>query len=315
MYFICGEEPLQVMESADAIRAAARQQGFSEREVMDVETGFDWNMLLDAGNSLSLFAEQRILELRIPTGKPGKQGGQALVDYAERPAEDAVLIITSGKLEGATKNSKWFKALDSAGAIIQCWPVKPAELPGWIQQRLRSRGISADDEGVRLLAERVEGNLLAAAQEVEKLLLLYGEGRLNAEQIAGAVSDSARYNIYDLVDTAVAGDLALSLRMLNGLRHEGTEPTLVLWALSREIRQLTDMASSGQPVEAAMATARIWDNRKPLVRKALQRRSSRGWQALLKRCGKVDRTIKGVETGRPWDELFTLTRQLATIKV
>lgn len=311
IYFIHGDEPLQQMEAADAIRARARELGYSEREVMDVETGFDWNLLLDAANSMSLFAEQRILELRMPTGKPGKQGAQVLLDYAQRPAEDAVLIISSGKLDGSSKNTKWFKALDQAGAIIQCWPVVVPELARWIEQRMKIRGIIASPEAVALLAERVEGNMLAAAQEIEKLYLLHGEGRLDIEQMTAAVADSARYNIYDLVDSALTGDLTRTTRIVSGLKSEGVEPVLALWALSREIRSLTSMAESGMSVDAAMAKARIWDNRKVLVRKALSRHSETRWKQFLKRCARIDRVIKGVEPGRPWDELLMLSSQIA----
>lgn len=311
IYFIHGDEPLQQMEVADAIRGHAREQGYSEREVMDADTSFDWNLLLDAANSMSLFAEQRILELRMPSGKPGKQGAQVLHDYAQRPADDAVLIISSGKLEGSSKNSKWFKALDQAGVIIQCWPVAVPELPRWIEQRLQARGIIASRDAVALLAERVEGNMLAAAQEIEKLYLLHGDGQLNIEQMTAAVADSARYNIYDLVDSALSGDLPRTTRIVGGLKSEGVEPVLALWALSREIRSLTSMAESGMSPDAAMARAKIWDNRKALVRKALSRHSETRWKQFLKRCARIDRVIKGVEPGRPWDELLMLSSQIA----
>lgn len=311
IYFIYGDEPLQQMEVADAIRARARELGFSEREVMDVETGFDWNLLLDAGNSMSLFAEQRILELRLPTGKPGKQGAQVLLDYAQRPADDAVLIISSGKLEGSSKNTKWFKTLDQAGVVIQCWPVAVHELPRWIEQRMQVRGIIASPEAIALLSERVEGNMLAAAQEIEKLYLLFGEGHLDIEQMTTAVADSARYNIYDLVDSVLTGDLPRTTRIVSGLKSEGVEPVLALWALSREIRTLTSIAESGMSQDAAMAKARVWENRKALVRKALSRHSESRWKLFLKRCARIDRVIKGVEPGRPWDELLMLSSQIA----
>lgn len=223
IYFVSGDEPLQVMESADRIRAEARKRDYTEREVMDVDAQFDWNQLLDAGNSLSLFAEKRILELRLPTGKPGKVGSKILQEYAQRPADDAVLIISSGKLDGSAKNTKWFKTLDQQGVVIQCWPVNTEQLPGWINQRLQSKGIAADREAVQLLADRVEGNLLAAAQEVDKLFLLHGAGKLNFEQIASAVADSARYNIYDLVDSALGGDVERTSRIVGGLKNEGVE--------------------------------------------------------------------------------------------
>lgn len=311
IYFICGDEPLQVMESADRIRVEARKRDFTEREVMDVDAQFDWNQLLDAANSLSLFAEKRILELRLPSGKPGKVGSKILQEYAQRPADDAILIISSGKLEGSSKNTKWFKTLDQQGIIIQCWPVNTEQLPGWINQRLQSKGIAADREAVQLLSDRVEGNLLAAAQEVDKLFLLYGAGKINFEQTASAVADSARFNIYDLVDSALAGDVARTARIIGGLKNEGVEPVLMLWALSREVRLIARISEAAMSADAAMAKQRVWENRKALIRKALSRHSAARWKLFLKRCAKIDKVIKGVEQGRAWDELLMLSTQIA----
>ena len=311
VYFICGDEPLQIMESADQIRAVARQREYTEREVMDVDAQFDWNLLLDSANSLSLFAEKRILELRLPTGKPGKVGSKILQEYAQRPADDAILIISSGKLEGSSKNTKWFKTLDQLGVVIQCWPVNAEQLPGWINQRLQSKGIAAEREAVQLLADRVEGNLLAAAQEVDKLFLLYGEGKLNFEQAASAVTDSSRFNIYDLVDNALAGDVVRTARIIGGLKGEGVEPVLMLWALTREIRMLAKISEATVSPDAAMAKLRVWENRKALIRKALARHRPPRWKLFLKRCAKIDKVIKGVEQGRVWDELLMLSTQIA----
>jgi len=311
IYFIFGDEPLQVMESADRIRAQARKQDYSAREVMDVDAQFDWNLLLDAANSLSLFAEKRILELRLPTGKPGKTGSKVLQEYAQRPADDAILIISSGKLDGSAKNTKWFKTLDQQGVLIQCWPINAEQLPGWIKQRLQSSGIIAEPQAIQLLADRVEGNLLAAAQEVDKLFLLHGGGKLNFEQTAQAVADSARYNIYDLVDSALLGDVARTARIVGGLKNEGVEPVLMLWALSREVRLITRIAEANMSVDAAMSRQRVWDNRKTLIRRALSRHSKVRWQFFLKRCAKIDKVVKGVEPGRAWDELLMLSTQIA----
>ncbi len=311
IYFISGDEPLQVMESADRIRAVARQRDYTEREVMDVDAQFDWNLLLDAGNSMSLFAEKRILELRLPSGKPGKAGSQVLQEYAQRPADDAVLIISSGKLDGSAKNTKWFKTLDQQGVVIQCWPVNLDQLPGWIEQRLQSKGIHADRDAIKLLADRVEGNMLAAAQEVDKLFLLHGASRLDFQQVAAAVADSSRYNIYDLVDSALQGDVVRSAKIIGGLKSEGVEPILLLWALSREIRQLVQISEARVSADAAMSQLRIWDSRKPLLRRALSRHKANRWKLFLKRCARIDRVVKGVEDGRAWDELLMLSTQIA----
>lgn len=317
IYLLSGDEPLQLMEAGDAIRRHARENGYGEREVMHAESGFDWNNLLAASGSMSLFAEQRLLELRLPTGKPGKEGGAVLADYAANPPPDTLLLIISGKIERASQNSKWFKALDSAGATLTVWPIDPPALPGWVSQRMRSRGMQPSPEAAQLLAERVEGNMLAAAQEVEKLLLLYGEGEISAEQVEEGVADSARYDIFELVDTALLGDVPRTTRVMQGLRGEGVEPILVLWALLREIRAMVQMAAEmarGLGAEQAMAGQRVWDKRKPPVRAGLQRHNLNRWQLLLRRAGRIDRMIKGVEAGNPWDELLQLALLMAGVR-
>lgn len=315
VYFIHGDEILLANECADAIRAAARAQGYSERQVFSVEAGFDWNSLLAASDSLSLFAERRILELRLPSGKPGKDGTQILRDYAERPPADTLLLIVSGKLESAARRSQWALALDQAGVSVAIWPVEVAQLPGWIDQRMRAHGMRASRDALQLIAERVEGNLLAAAQEIEKLYLLHGAGDLDVDAIAELVADNARHDVFGLVDAALAGDAAHVQRILTGLRAEGVDPVLVLWALAREIRALTAMArelqDSGLP--QVLAAHRIWDKRKPLVSAVLKRIRGRHWWQLLQRCARLDRVIKGRAAGSTWDELLQLSLSLAGV--
>lgn len=317
IYLLSGDEPLQVMEAGDAIRRRAREAGYSEREVLHAESGFDWNSLLAASGTMSLFAEQRLLELRLPSGKPGKEGGAALAEYAANPPPDTLLLIICGKIERQSQNSKWYKALDSAGVTLTVWPIEPQALPGWVNQRMRSRGMQPTPEAAQLLAERVEGNMLAAAQEVEKLLLLYGEGEITADQVEEGVADSARYDIFELVDTALLGDIPRTTRVMQGLRGEGVEPILVLWALLREIRAMGQMAAEmarGLGAEQAMAGQRVWDKRKPPVRAGLQRHNLNRWQLLLRRAGRIDRMIKGVEAGNPWDELLQLALLMAGVR-
>ncbi len=321
LYFVTGDEPLQLMEAADAIRARAREQGFGEREVLHAESGFDWNSLIAASGSLSLFAEQRLLELRLPSGKPGKEGGAALVEYAGNPPPDTVLLILSGKIDSASQKSKWFKALEAAGVVLQVWPVEPAALPAWVMNRMRARGLQSTPEAAQMLAERVEGNLLAASQEIEKLRLLFvpegGEGAIDVAQVEEGVADSARYDIFELVDTALLGDAARTTRVIEGLRGEGVEPILVLWALLREIRTLAEMAAElakGSNVEALLNQYRVWDKRKGAVRAALKRHNQKRWLLLLRRAGRIDRMIKGAEPGNPWDELLQLALLMAGIR-
>jgi len=256
IYFLSGDEPLQLGEAANAVRRHAREQGYTEREVMHVDKGFDWNELLMASNSMSLFAEKRVIDLRLPSGKPGKDGGAALVEYAGRPPEDTVLLISSGKVDKRSQSAKWYTALDKVGATLQVWPVETADMPRWLDQRLRSRGLQTEKDAVRVIADRVEGNLLAAAQEVDKLVLLNGTGALSLEQVESAVADSARFDVFGLVDAALEGDAPRLTRMLDGLRGEGVEPILVLWALTRELRSLAGMAAqmeSGKGIDGVLS--------------------------------------------------------------
>lgn len=318
IYVICGDEPLQVGEASDQIRQAAREQGFSERQLMHAEAGFDWNALAAEADALSLFAERKIVDLRIPAGKPGDAGGKALTAWAERPPEDNLLMVTLPKMDKRQQSSKWFKALESAGAVIEIWPVKPQELPRWLGGRAQQLGLQLEREALQFIAGRVEGNLLAASQELEKLHLLHGEGAISFDAVREAVVDSARYNVFELVDTALAGDAARALRIVEGLRGEGTEAIIVSWAVTREIRSLAQMAegmAAGASADAAMREARVWSSRQRLVTAGLKRHNARRWQALLARCLKVDKMIKGAEPGNPWDELVQLTALMAGVRL
>lgn len=314
VYMVAGDEPFQIDEAVRLIRAAASGQGFTERQLLQAERGFDWSALSMQGNSLSLFAEKKLLELRIPGGKPGKEGASALQAYAATLPEDTLLLIVSGKLDSAQQKSKWFKTLEQAGVFIPVWPVEVARLPQWIEQRLKRRGMSAESEALTLLAERVEGNLLAADQELEKLRLLYGETRLTVPQVQAAVSDSARYDVFSFADAALQGDAERVSRLLFGLRAEGVEAILMLWALHREIRVLYLIHAqmhTGHDLNSAMATQRVWDKRKPLVRAAIGRSSLIHCQNWLSQCAQLDALVKGQRAGRAWDELLELALALA----
>lgn len=318
VYVVSGDEHLLCQEACDAIRAACRQQDFSERQVLNVETGFDWGQLVEAGASLSLFAERRLLELRMPNGKPGDKGAAALLDYLARPAEDTVLLISLPRLDGNTQKTKWAKALIDGKQVqfVQIWPVDAAQLPQWIRQRLSQAGLAADQEAVELIAARVEGNLLAAAQEIEKLKLLAEAGQITAATVQAAVADSARYDVFGLIDAALLGQPEHVLRMLDGLRGEGVEPLFIMTMLAREVRQLANIAllySQGIPLDRAFSQARppIWDKRRPLVSKALQRHDVAGWQRLLTSAQRIDEQIKGQAKGDPWVGLANLGLQIS----
>ena len=307
---IAGDEPLQREESADKIRAAARTQGYADREVFVADRSFDWDGLLSASASLSLFASKHLMELRLPTGKPGTKGAEVLGGYAKDPSPDTLLlVIAEDKLEG---NPVWASALERAGLLLQVWPVSPAEVPAWVQRRLKSRGLEPTPDAVALIAGRVEGNLLAAAQEVDKLALLHNSSPLDAEAVAEAVADSARFDAFKLVDAALAGDLPRSVRVLEGLKAEGEEPVLVLGALLRQLKELAALSleiEAGTPAPRVLAG--VWERRRPLLQAALKRRKGRGWQHLLKRAQRTDLVLKGRAQGRPWDELLELTTSMA----
>ena len=314
VYFISGDEPLRVMEAADAVRAAALARGYMERDVLTVQPGFDWYSLQAEAGNLSLFSQQRIIDLRLPTGKPGKEGAQALRDYADNLPDDTLLLITAGKLEQAARKSKWVQALDTIGVVVFVWPLDAQAVPAWLEARMRRRGLAPSRDAVVMLADRVEGNLLAGVQEIDKLYLLQGEGEVNAEAISRLVADNARFDVFALVDAALAGKVARSVRILGGLEAEGVAPQIVLWALAREIRQLATMSAQlagGQSLAGLLTRHRVWTNRKTLVGQALKRLSSHQCSAMLRRCAGIDRISKGRGAGNAWDELLQLTCELA----
>ena len=317
-YLVSGDEPLLVAEAADAIRRSAVEKGFEERQLFVAQRGFDWHELRAGHIEMSLFATRRLLELRIPTGKPGDAGSKAIVEYVEATPADCVLLVVTPKLDRSGQSSKWVKALEGFGVWIQVWPVDEKRLPQWVRGRMRDAGLLPDNDAVQLLADRVEGNLLAAQQEIEKLRLLNGPGAVDAETVRRAVADSARFDVFTLTDAALEGKSARATRILEGLRGEGLEPVLVLWALAREIRTLAGMSfevERGKRVEAALASAKVWRSRAPLMKAALNRHTRLELHKLLLLAGRVDRVIKGLAPGRAWDELARLVAGLSGVRV
>ena len=313
-YVLSGDEPLQLMEAADAIRATAKAAGYVNHERFHGDSGFDWNDFRASCDSFSLFGEPRLLDLRL-SGKPEKAGSEALIHFAEQPPEDALLVVSLPKLTQSDQKVRWFQALERVGVVVQVWPLEGEKLLRWLDRRLNSRGLLADQSGLRLLAARVEGNLLAAAQEIEKLQILHGAGQLSDEQILKSVADSARYDVFDLADQVLRGQAGKACRVLAGLRAEGIAAPVVLWALTRELRLLNQMKialEEGAALDAVFAKHRIWDNRKPVLQQALKRLSRDQLRQSLLLAGKADWIIKGQEPGDDWDALLTLC--LAMIK-
>ena len=303
VYLVTGDETLLVQEALDRIRQAARDAGFGSRDRYVATTGFDWSQLAQASGNLSLFAERRIVDLELPTGKPGRIGGAAIIDFVERLDDSLMLIVSAPKLDKATTQTKWVKALDAAGAVIQVWPVGVRELPGWIDGRMRAAGLTPARSVVELLADRVEGNLLAADQEIEKLRLLCGEGPVSVEAVDAAVTDSSRYDVFKLVDAAVGGDARRALRIQNGVRAEGTDAVVVVWALTRELRTLAGVAHAaqhGMDIGGAMRKARVWQNRQGIVGQCLRRLRLADVHNLLRLAVRADAAAKGQSGEDAW---------------
>ncbi|WP_237067269.1 DNA polymerase III subunit delta [Microbulbifer guangxiensis] len=310
IYVVSGDEPLLVQECCDSIRAAAKKQGFNERELLHAENNFDWGQLIASAGSLSLFAEKKLIEVRLPNGKPGDKGSKALQEFARIGGDDLVLLLVLPKVDRAQVNSKWMKALEQRGALIQIWPVDANEMPRWIHQRLRAEGLDAEPEAIQILAERVEGNLLAASQEIEKLKLLSNDNLITAATMNDAVASSARYDVFGLIDRALAGDAEAAVKTLHGLRAEGVEAPIVLWALAREIRSLLEIGEKldqGQPLSRLVRIQK----RQPLVQGAINRLPRRQLEALLLRARAVDNAIKGGRELNPWTGLLELTLNLS----
>jgi len=313
LYVLYGDEPLLVLEAADAIRAKSRQQGYSEREVLTVLPQFDWGALLAAGGNMSLFGDRKLIDLRIPTGKPGKEGSAALQQWCQHLSADTMLLITLPELDWREEKAVWFTALVNAGVAIKLNAPPLAELPGWLSGRLRRQQQGAELEGLKFIAERVEGNLLAAHQEIQKLGLLYPPGQLSTAQIREAVLNVARYDIEGLREALLAGDIARLTRTLDGLMQEGEAPPLVLWAMSEEIRALTIIRAgmdAGRPVDQLLKDAKVWGPRQQPVKKALQRLTTASLEAALRHAGQIDRLAKGIGQGNIWEEFLRLGLRL-----
>jgi DNA polymerase-3 subunit delta len=297
VYAIHGDEPLLVLEAADAVRAAARKRGFAEREVYEPGRSFDWSELRHAGASLSLFGGSKLVELRLASGKPSAQAAEAIVTWCSDPNPETLLLLTMPRPEGGGWwDAPWFLALNKAGAIVEIQPVPRAVLPAWLEKRLAGQKQSASREVLEYLADRVEGNLLAAHQEMQKLALLAPPGELSLDTVRGVVADVARFDTFVAAEALVTGDTARYLRVLEGLRGEGEAPTYLLFTISSVLFALT----TGERLNKAMQT--VVDKARPYPRAALDR--------AIGRAAAIDRSIKGVGVGEPWEEFAKLGLEL-----
>ena len=315
LYVVQGDEPLQSLEAADAIRAAARAKGYAEREVLSAERGFDWNQLVVSGASLSLFSAKKLIELRISGGKPGTEGAAAIVQYCSALVPDVLTIVTLPKLDRRAQDTTWFRALTHSGVLINTFQVERAQLPQWIAARLARQKQKADRETLQFLADSVEGNLLAAHQEIQKLGLLFPPGELAFDPVCGAVLNVARYDAFKLNEAMLSGDKARLARMLDGLKSEGEAPPKILWVLSEEIRAVAKVQAGmavGEDLQQLYRNNRVWGGvRQQLVAEAARRLKSAALGEALRHAARIDRTVKGLARGDVWDELLQLCLRFA----
>jgi DNA polymerase III subunit delta len=306
-YLISGDEPLLADEAADAVRERARAAGFTEREVHFIERAADWAEVRAAAGMLSLFGSRRLLEIRMASAKPGVAGNAALVALLERSDPDTVFLILAPRLDRDAQSADWVRAVEARGAWVAVWPVAPERLVGWLKGRARSLGLQLSDAALEILAARTEGNLLAAQQELQKLALAGYSGTITPEVMLAGVADSARFDVFQLGEAALAGDGARALHMLAGLRAEGTEATLVLWALNKAARDLWATRAGGP--------AGGWGRQSAALARGAQRAPRLPFTALARRAERVDRMIKGRLAGEPWDELALLVAQVCAAPV
>jgi DNA polymerase-3 subunit delta len=314
LYLVSSDEPLLVSETLDSIRAAAVNEGYTEREVQVAERGFDWADFGGSLQNLSLFSARRFLELRLPTGKPGDKGSRFLTAFADQPVPDTVIVVITPTLDGKTAKSKWASTLARKGVWIALRRPNPAAMPAWIAARLKKAGLAGDSEALELLAARVEGNLLAAKQEIDKLILLVSEGRVTVDMVRASVADGARFDVFQLTDAALAGDSARAARILLSLEKEGVAAPLVMWSLARDIGVVADVVyrrESGASAGKAMTDAGVWSSRQSLIGRAVRSNTIGSAKKLVDKACATDRIVKGARQGQPWNAMMELTIALA----
>jgi DNA polymerase-3 subunit delta len=314
LYLVSGDEPLLVSEVLDSIRAAAAREGYAEREIQIAERSFKWADFGGGLKNLSLFSTRRLVELRLPTGKPGVEGARFLTELADEPTPDTVIIVTTPALDSRAAKSKWVSTLARKGVWIALRRPDPASMPAWIAARLKKAGLSGDSEALELLAARVEGNLLAAKQEIDKLVLLVREGRVTVDAVRASVADGARFDVFQLTDAALAGNSARAARILLSLEKEGVAAPLVLWSLAREIGVVADVVyrrECGVSAGKAMTDAGVWSSRQTLVGRAVRSNDVGSAKKLVAKACVTDRIVKGARKGQPWNAIMELTIALS----
>ena len=306
LYVVHGDEPLLALEAGDAIRAAARAAGATERELFVVEAGFRWDAFLAANLNRGLFGERKLVDLRIPSGKPGVEGGKALETYAANPSPDNVTLVTLPRLDRAAQSSAWFESLAGAGVTVAVYPLERDELPAWIAARMKQHRQRAAPETLAFLADHCEGNLLAARQEIEKLALLLPEGELAQDAVEAAIANVARYDVFQLSESWLAGDATRALRILSALQAEGDAPIAAIWQLVEDVHAIAAvhaMVRGGTPIASAIRNARVWGKRQNALERAVNRVAPASVAPLLRSLANLDALSKGIGRGNAWDAL------------
>lgn len=315
VYLVCGDEPMQQQEAVDDIVSTARKHGYTVREIMRVDSHFDWHALTTEAESLSLFAEKKVLDLRIESGKPGAEGASTLYAYCQNMPPDNLLVVSCGKLVARDLKARWVQAIDNIGGVIQVWPLQGGDLINWLKTRSQRKGMRIEADAVPLIASRIEGNLLAAVQEIEKLFIIHGTDVISRQDIESLVADSARFDVFRFLDSLLAGQVNRAIRILHGLKAEGVAAPVVLWGLSREARDLFGMKTEliqGGSLQNVLTRHRVWDKRKPLVTAALERLTIAELETILLQCAKTDRQIKGRLPGDSWESLLAICLMLCS---
>jgi DNA polymerase-3 subunit delta len=312
MYWLAGDEIFLRQEAQQKIRVAATQAGFLERKVYTIDTHFDWQIFLNDIQQFSLFSQHSLIELDLSEVKLNDEGKDVLIRYAAEPPTNKILMISSGKLDAKAQNTNWFKQITKQAIVVNIWPIDVKRMPQWIAQRLQESGLRVEKSGIQLLCDKMEGNLLSAQQAIDKLRLQYGNNNevISVQDIAAVIVDSARYDIFDLIDSSLAGNKQRTLRIIKGLQTEGVEAPIILWAIARELRSLIAMAqqlAEGKTVEHIFFQFKVWEKRKSYIRAALQRLPLPFLYSLLQQAANIDRIIKGAMIGHVWNELMRLS--------
>ncbi|MXZ81353.1 MAG: DNA polymerase III subunit delta [Gammaproteobacteria bacterium] len=322
VYLIFGAEPLLVEETLDEFRSLARKDGVTDRTRHTVEAGFDWDVIFEEGQTLSLFKEKKLIELRMPTGRPGDKGARALVDYAGNPPEDNTLVVIAGNIDRTGQKTKWFQTLEKSATVVQCPAVTPEQLPDWIRKRVASRNLSFEEEAIRRLCQMVEGNLLAAAQEIDLLKLLYRDQTVTLEIVEDLIANHARHDAFMFVDVCLMGYQNRALRMLHNMKRTGVEPLVILWSMAREVRQICRIweESERQRVSPRSLHQRfgVWRSRQGTIAAAMERLGRAQWENVLILLCYTDHRIKGgIPMARKdvWEELENIALRMCGVAV